>query len=258
MSPSMSLSMSPSISPSLTPVPLVAAVLVVSALAAPATASRPAPDHRAATHQSVTHQRFEHPGSNPYFTLRPGTRTVLRGTDEGHHLREVVTVTRRHRRITGVRTTVVRDVVRRADGSLAERTIDRYATDHRGTVWYFGERTATYDPQGHLESRDGSWRAGRDGARPGIVMPAHPHAGQAYRQELLPGHAEDQAWVVSRRDRVTVPLGPFSHVVRTYEWSRLEPGVMSVKLYGRGVGILREHDIAGGSETFEVVSVGRS
>lgn len=205
----------------------------------------------------VPGHRFTHPRANPYFPIRPGTRTVLLGTDDGRRFREVVTVTGRHRRIDGVRTTVVRDVVRRADGSLAERTVDWYAADDRGTIWYFGERTATFDREGHLDSRDGSWRAGLHGARPGIVMPAHPHPGQAYRQELLPGHAEDQAWIVSREDSVAVPLGRIRHVVRSYEWSRLEPGVMSVKLYGRGIGILREHDIAGGAETFEVVRVRR-
>jgi hypothetical protein len=200
---------------------------------------------------------FDHPRPNPYFPLRPGTVSRYRGTDDGQRFREVVTVTRRHRTIQGVRTTVVRDVLRRGDGSLAEKTHDWYAADNRGNVWYFGEATATYDRQGHLESREGSWRAGMRGARRGLIMPVRPHATDAYRQEYKAGDAEDQAWVVQRGATVHVPFGTVHHVVRTFEWSRLEPGVVSTKLYGRGLGIVRERDVAGGNETFSLVSVVR-
>ena len=51
---------------------------------------------------------FADPGTNPYFPLTPGLVTRLRGTDEGEHYRETVTVTARHRTIVGVETTVVR------------------------------------------------------------------------------------------------------------------------------------------------------
>ena len=200
---------------------------------------------------------FAHPQANPYFPLRPGLVTRLRGTDDGQHYREVVRITHRTKTIQGVRTTVVRDVVRRADGSLAERTHDWYAADDRGTVWYFGERTATYHRDGTVESREGSWEAGVDGARAGKVMPADPHPSRAYRQEFLRGEAEDQAWVVQANATRTVPAGTYHHVVRSLEWSRLEPGVVSVKFYAPGVGIISEHDMSGGHETFELVSVRR-
>jgi hypothetical protein len=142
-----------------------------------------------------------------------------------------------------------------AGGSLAEATTDWYAADNTGNVWYFGERTATYDRHGHLESREGSWLAGVDGATAGQIMPAAPKATDAYRQEFYPRHAEDQAWIVGFKARLRVPAGRFRHVLRTFEWSRLEPGVISTKLYARGVGIVRERDLVGGSETFEVVAV---
>jgi hypothetical protein len=204
---------------------------------------------------TVNPGQFDHPQPNPYFPLEPGTVTRLRGSDEGERFREVVTVTERTKMIQGVRTTVVRDVVRRADGSLAEKTHDWYAPDDDGRVWYFGERTATYDEHGDVESREGSWQAGVDGARAGTIMPPSPRPTQAYRQEYWKGHAEDQAWVVRRGGATTVPYGRVRHVLRTYEWSRLEPGVMSLKLYAPGVGIVREKDVAGGSEVFELVSV---
>ena len=198
---------------------------------------------------------FHNPRANPYFPLTPGTVSVYRGSEDGEHFRERVTITHRTKTILRVRTTVVLDVLRRADGSLAERTEDWYAADHRGNVWYFGESTATYDENGHLESREGSWQAGVDGAVAGLIMPADPEPTDAYRQEFYAGHAEDQAWIVQRNAVVTVPLGTFHRVVRSFEWTRLEPRVLSVKFYAAGLGIIREQDVAGGNERFDLVSV---
>jgi hypothetical protein len=199
--------------------------------------------------------RFEAPVANPWFPLVPGTVSTYRGREGGEQFRERVTVTARTRVIEGVETTVVRDVVRRADGTVAERTTDWYAADDDGNVWYFGERTATFDHDGSLESREGSWRAGVDGAVAGTIMPAHPGPTDAYRQEFHRGGAEDQAWIVQRGVTATVPHGRVHDVVRSFEWSRLEKAVISEKLYAPGLGIVRERDVSGGDETFVLVSV---
>ncbi len=198
---------------------------------------------------------FAHPRQNPYYPLEPGTVSRLRGSDGAEKYLETVTVTHRHKVIQGVRTTVVKDVVRRADGSVSERTTDWYAPDNRGNVWYFGESTATYDPHGTVTSREGTWQAGVRGARRGVIMPAHPRPTDAYRQEFRAGHAEDQAWIVQRGLRLRVPYGTVRHALRTFEWTRLEPGVVSAKFYAPGLGIVKERDVAGGSEKFELVSV---
>ena len=207
------------------------------------------------TAPTVNPAQFNHPQGNPYFPLEPGTVSRYRGTDEGEKFHEKVTVTDRTRTIQGVSTIVVRDVVRRADGSLAEKTHDWYAADNDGNVWYFGENTATYDENGDVESREGSWQAGVDGAVAGKIMPADPRPSTAYRQELYRHHAEDQAWIVQRNASTTVPYGHVDQVVRSFEWSRLEPHVLSVKFYAPGLGIVREKDLTGGDEVFELVSV---
>jgi hypothetical protein len=199
--------------------------------------------------------QFDHPQQNPYFPLQPGTVSRYRGSEDGERFNELVTVTDRTKTILGVETTVVRDVLRRADGTLAEKTDDWYAADNDGNVWYFGEATATYDEHGHVESREGSWQAGVRGAVAGTIMPADPQPTDAYRQEFLRGHAEDQAWIVQRNAHVTVPYGRLGHVVRSFEWTRLEPHVMSIKLYAPGLGIVKEQDMAGGNERFVLVSV---
>jgi hypothetical protein len=90
----------------------------------------------------------------------------------------------------------------------------------------------------------------------GLIMPADPRPTDAYRQEYWRGHAEDQAWIVQNNDTVKVPLGTYHRVVRSYEWSRLEKRNVSVKFYARGLGIVSEHDIAGGTENFKLVGVG--
>ena len=128
---------------------------------------------------------FTNPVPNPYFPLKVGTVSRYLGSDGPQKLREQVTVTHWTKKIQGVTTTVIFDVLHRADdGSLAEKTWDWYADDNAGNVWYFGERTATYTRSGHVSSREGTWQAGVNGAVAGTIMPANPHPTDAYRQEF--------------------------------------------------------------------------
>jgi hypothetical protein len=86
-------------------------------------------------------------------------------------------------------------------------------------------------------------------------MPAHPRAALAYRQELDRGNAEDQAWIVQRGAHTRTPYGTFGRAVRSFEWTRLEPGVVSEKYYAPHIGIVRERDLSGGSESFVLTGV---
>ena len=235
-----------------------AAVLAAGAAGTVATVATSA-DAAHSTHaaRAVDPAHFAHPEPNVYFPMTPGTVFHYRGTDGPQHYRERLAITHRTKRIEGVRTRVLSDVLRRADGSLAEKTSDWYAADNHGNVWYFGERTATYDRHGHVRSREGSWQAGVKGAVPGVIMPHDPRPTDAYRQEFQRGSAEDQAWIVQRGFSARVAYGRVHHVVRSLEWSRLEKGVVSVKFYGPHLGIIREGDMAGGHESFQLVSVHR-
>ena len=142
---------------------------------------------------------------NPWWPMRPGSRWVYRETDsEGARQRVVVTVTHRTRLIAnGVTARVVHDVVTE-DGKPVEVTDDWYAQDRSGNIWYLGEDTTEYE-DGRPVSKEGSFEAGVDGARPGIIMPAHPRVGQRYREEYYRGHAEDRARIMSLRERAEVP-----------------------------------------------------
>jgi hypothetical protein len=120
-------------------------------------------------------------------------------------------------------------------GKLIEKTYDWFAQDEEGNVWYFGEDTKEYN-NGKVTSTKGSWEAGVDGAKPGIIMEAHPKVGESYRQEYYKGEAEDMAKVQSSNESVKVLYGSFDHVLVTKEWTPLEPGYVEHKYYARGVG----------------------
>jgi hypothetical protein len=193
---------------------------------------------------------------NPWFPLIPGTTFVYRGTKDGKAARDVVTVTDTTKKIQGIRCTGVRDRLYLA-GRLEERTTDWYAQDRRGNVWYFGEATAELDRNGHVTSTEGSWQAGRDGARAGVYMTALPAVGQSRRQEYYKGHAEDHFAVVSVNAKVSVPYVSSSHAVLTKEWTPLEPGTLDHKYYIRGIGNVKEVIVKGPTERSELVSVRR-
>ena len=213
-----------------------------------------APRASAVPATAVDPAEFTTPVPNPYFPLEPGTVSFLRGSEDGERLLNRTTITARKKVIQGVTTTVVKDLLYEG-GVLREKTTDWYAPDNSGNVWYFGEATAVYNKNGQVVDTEGSWEAGVDGAVAGIIMPANPGPTDAYRQELYKGHAEDQGWIVASHQVTKVPYGKMTNVVRSYEWTRLEPSVVSVKLYGPGLGIIREKDVAGGTELLELTRV---
>jgi hypothetical protein len=85
---------------------------------------------------------------------------------------------------------------------------------------------------------DGAWRAGVDGALPGIFMPADPAVSQAFRQEVAPGVAEDRIEIVAMGEPASTPAGTFADTVEFFETTPLEPGVTSTKVFARGIGLI--------------------
>jgi hypothetical protein len=192
--------------------------------------------------------------TNPWFPLKPGTVYTYRGIKDGKPARDIFTVTGETEMIAGVRTTVVHDRLYLA-GRLEERTSDWYVQDKRGNVWYFGEATAELDSNGRVTSRQGSWRTGVNGARPGIYMPAQPTTGQSALEEYYKGHAEDHFQVLSLSASVHVPFVSSTRALLTKEWTPLEPKVLDHKYYVRGIGMVKEASIKGPRETGLLVSV---
>ena len=80
---------------------------------------------------------------NPYFTLVPGTKFIYESKKAEGTERIEVTVLPETKMVMGVEARVVKDQVF-LDGELIEDTLDWYAQDKEGNVWYFGEETAEY------------------------------------------------------------------------------------------------------------------
>jgi hypothetical protein len=234
----------------ITLIPAASAALLVSLASAGTVHSKGRGGTRARPPAATFSARVD----NPWFPLTPGTRYVYTGVKDDKPSRDVVTVSRRTKTIDGVPCAVVQDRLF-LGGRLRERTTDWYSQDMRGNVWYFGENTAELDASGRVTSTEGTWRAGVDGARAGIYMPADPRLGQSGRQEYYKGHAEDHFRVIGLF-AIVVPPGT-KNALLTKEWTPLEPGTLDHKLYVRGIGTVLEQSQKGPNERNELVSITR-
>ena len=177
---------------------------------------------------------------NEFFPLRPGWRWVLeKETDEGLERVDVL-VTNDTKVILGVACVVVH-AVEYLDGELVEDTYDWYSQDAAGNVWYLGEDSKDYE-DGVLVSTEGSWEAGVNGAKAGIIMMANPTVPKEYAQEFAPGVAEDRGRVVALGEAVQTPLRSFEGCLLTEDFTPLEPGVIEEKYYAPGIGPVLEVD----------------
>lgn len=187
-------------------------------LAACGTASAPSPptgvDELVIPTPSPDPADFGGPVDNPWFPLAPGSRQVYDVADaDGTHA--LVVTVQDGPDVAGVPTTA------RVQTELGRRTVDWYAQDDRGNVWWLGRR--------------GEWAAGADGAEAGLAMPAAPRVGDGYRTAYAAGVVEDRATVESVADDL------LTVVVR----SGLQPGASREQTYRRGVGLESEQVVSG-------------
>jgi hypothetical protein len=174
-------------------------------------------------------------GSNTYMSLEPGRRLILaEGKDT-----LTITVLDETKMVDDVQTRIVEERETK-QGKLAEVSRNYFALDKAtGDIYYFGEDVDTYDALGDITGHEGSWLAGVNGARPGLMMPGKPKVGDRYYQEVAPGVALDRAEVLSLTEKVKVPAGTFKNCLKTRESSALEKGTEE-KLYAPGVGLLKD------------------
>jgi hypothetical protein len=223
-----------------------------STRAASASASSLAPTHGTYS-PSIDPANFVATIDNRYWPLKPGTGFHYKGLRGRIAQFDDELVTRQTKQILGVRCTVVRDMVSE-HGRPIERTLDFYAQDKHGNVWYLGEDSFERK-DGHFVKASDSWRSGVNGAKPGIIMPGNPQPGDSYRQEYYPpGQALDQARVLGQRGTVKVPYGTFKRSLVTSEFSPLEPQTEE-KYYVAGLGEILERVVKGHHEQFQLVSV---
>ena len=197
--------------------------------------------------------------TNPYWPMEVGDRWVYRESDgDGGVLRvEVSVLDETYTVALGIEARVVHDLVVTADGATVEDTLDWYAQDGDGNVWYLGEQTAEYE-NGQVVSTEGSWEAGVDGAQPGIAVPADPRPGMTYRQEYLAGQAEDEGAVLSTDEQVGVPTGIYTGALLTRDTTALEPDLVELKFYAPGIGPVLTLESSGGAGREELVESTRA
>jgi hypothetical protein len=215
-------------------------------------ASSLAPIHGAYS-PSIDPANFVATVDNQYWPLTPGTAYHYEGVRGKTPQTDDEVVTNRTKQILGVACTVVRDTVSE-HGVAVERTLDYYAQDVEGNVWYMGEDSFELQ-NGQMVRASDSWLSGVKGGKPGIIMPAHPQPKEQYRQEYYPpGEALDEATVLSLDGSVNVPYGSYTGVLVTSEYSPLEPQTEQ-KYYAPGVGEVAEKVVKGHHEEFQLVGL---
>ena len=186
---------------------------------------------------------------NPWFPLVTGNHWLYLGDGESIE----VTVTGETKLIDGITCVVVQDVASE-DGAVVEITQDWYAQDLAGNVWYCGEIARNFEliegdapATPELVDIDGSWKAGREGSEPGILLPFAPQVGDVFRQEVAYGEAEDAVKILSITADEAAPGGACAaNCLMTADFTPLEPEVEENKYYVPGLGLIVEVNPATG------------
>ncbi len=181
---------------------------------------------------------FSSTGKNPFFILEPGYELTFEGVEDGENVQNVITVLDETKVINGVETRVVKERETH-NGELVEVSKNYFAIC-KGTnsVFYFGEDVNIFE-NGMVVNHDGSWRAGVNGARSGIVMPGTILLGARYQQEIA-DVAMDRAEIRRLDAAVSTPLAKFTDCLQIKETTPLEPDAVEFKFYAAGVGLIQD------------------
>lgn len=185
---------------------------------------------------------FTSTGRNTYFVLEPGFQLMFEGRADGLKKGLTATVLNKTKRVAGVETRIIEER-HTEDGELVELSLNYVAIcKETSSVIYFGEDVDNYE-KGVVVNHNGSWLAGQNGARAGVLMPGMPLLGARYYQEVAPGVAMDRAEIESISEVVRTPAGRFERCLKTEETTPLEPTVKDVKLYAPGIGLVQDGPI---------------
>lgn len=182
---------------------------------------------------------------NPYFPLVVGNRWVYRNKRDHQTTTDVVS--NEIKLIDDVPCRVIHDVVEE-NGVAIEVTDDWVAQDLAGNIWYCGELAEDFEvfkgdkpKKPELVSIDGSFKAGREGDKPGFFVLVSPQVGEGYVEEFSLGNAEDAAKVTSITGSAATPAAQCDKTCQvTHNISGIEPGVFENKYYAPGIGLILE------------------
>jgi hypothetical protein len=213
---------------------------------------------------------------NPYVSVVAGHTYVLRAGEESEET-VVVHVTEDTREILGVMCRIVVDIVveeSMEDGEVeyeaVEVTDDWFAQTVNGDVVYCGELARNFE-DGVLRDLDGSFEAGMDFAKSGVLVHQTPVWGEAHRQEFSLGEAEDIIQYVGmavgpgEEEGGNVENEKYScgtdKCLQTFDFAPINPESTEYKYYLPGIGFvlavaMEDGDLTGERE--ELMCVGDS
>jgi hypothetical protein len=190
--------------------------------------------------------KFTHPREimNPFVPLASLKQDILENKSERVE-RTVMPAVHKTFELDGqtVEALAVEDREYDAAGNLTEATMDYFAQDDAGNVYYLGEDVNTYK-NGNISGHGGGWLLGKETKIPGLLMPAHPQVGDKFSSENVPGITREDDEVVSVSETMTVPAGSFHDCLKIKE--NASDGATEYKLYAPGVGVIAEMDSAEG------------
>jgi hypothetical protein len=209
--------------------------------------------------------KFKTRGVNPFFILKPGYQLVLESEDEKSI--ETVLCDKKKIKLDGrkIKTRVVEERALELDGEewvTVEISRNYFAICKKtNAVYYFGEdsqdcdleETGGFNPNDESRCADGStpdpagsWEAGVDGARPGLIMPGTPLIGAKYFQEIAPPDAVDRGEILDVGLDLEVLGKSLSGCIEIGDTNPSE-GVCDpeedVKLYCPGVGLVADQEL---------------
>ncbi len=223
------------------------AVVLIGVVLAGAARMQPAGEPPYTTEFRLQDCDFVTHGKSPYFSLKPGTVWRYEGDDGGEFVELEIKVLHQTKwikvKINGQEKWIKTRVVRErewVDEELVEVSLNYFARCQRtGNIFYFGEDVDIYK-NGTIISHQGAWLAGKQGAKPGLIMPQLFLLGARYFQEIAPNVAMDRAEHVEMGLTVQTPAGTFHNCVLVRETTPLEPGSEGFKTYAPGVGLIKD------------------
>lgn len=182
-------------------------------------------------------------GENTFFIMKPGYQLVLKGTNEdGEKIDLVITILDKTKIVDGVNTRVMEER-ESVDGELAEVSRNFVAIcDQTNSVFYFGEEVDFYE-DGKIVDHHGAWLAGKNGAKPGILMPGTVLLGSKYFQEIAPNVAMDRAQIISMNAELDTPAKHFEDTLKIKETTPLEPSAVEFKYHAEGIGLVQDEEL---------------
>jgi hypothetical protein len=192
--------------------------------------------------------KFSHPRDimNPLLPLAYLKQDILGGTEEGAKVRVERTLLPEKHKVFKIQGQKVESLVMEDrefhNGALEEVTLDYFAQDDEGNVYYLGEDVDDYE-DGKVTGHDGAWMLGRGTKHPGVIIPAHPQAGDKFMSEDVNPKITENDEIVSVSETVSVPAGTFENCVKVKESS--PDGSVEYKFYAPGTGVVREVPASG-------------